>query len=129
MFCSKRVLTKRFVSEDGNSKEAYLMACKWLAKNVISKKDEIGSYSYEITKDEKAENTTFVLTLYAVLDESEINKKNCEVCREAHELFYVNNECNCNSCREQAYRRRMEEKLNIKAEYLKSVIRRKVKDI
>lgn len=129
MFCSKRVLTKRFASEDGNSKEAYLMACKWLAKNVISKKDEIGAYSYEIMKDDKAKNPTFVLTLYAVLDEAEINKKNCEVCREAHELFYVNNECNCNSCREQAYRRRMEEKLNIKAEYLKSVIRRKVKDI
>lgn len=129
MFCSKRVLTKRFVSENGDGKEAYLMACKWLAKNVISKKDEIGVYSFEISKDEKAEDTTFILTLYATLEESEINKKNCEICQEVHRLFYVNDDYNCNSCREQAYRRKIEDKLKIKAEYLKSVITRKVNDI
>lgn len=129
MFCSRRVLTKRFVSVNGDSKEAYLMACKWLAKNVISKKDEIGAYSFEISKDEKAEDTTFILTLYATLDELEINKKNCEICQEVHRLFYVNDDYNCNSCREQAYRRKIEDKLKIKAEYLKSVITRKVNDI
>lgn len=118
---SKRIYTKSFSA--GEPKEAYLKLCKWLSKNVISKGDEIGEVTFSI-KRLPDDLPTFELSLYVSLDEGVINKENCEICKETHNLFYANQVYNCNACREQAYRKRMENKITIKAQYIKERIKR-----
>lgn len=120
---SERIFHKTFTAS--KSKDAYLMLCEWLARNVISKKDEIGEFTYEVEKVKDAEQPTFKLSLYASLNEKEVIDQHCRVCKEVHNLFYENSEYNCNLCREQAYRKRMQEKITVKAQHMKSVIRRK----
>ena len=124
---SQRLFRKQFTSEE-SSKDAYMELCKWLAKNVISKKDEIGEMTFEINKV-KADYPTFELTLYAMLDENDVNKLHCDACKEAHRLFYVGNEAKCDSCAVNAYRTRMKQRLNTKSQYTKSIILRKIGDI
>ena len=118
---SKRIYKKNFSGE--NAKEAYLKGCKWLYQNVLSREDEIGelTYSFKRLPDSLP---TFELSLYVSLAEGIVNKENCEICKETHNLFYANQVYNCNSCREQAYRKRMEGKLSIKAQYAKERIKR-----
>lgn len=120
---AEKIFRKRFSAE--RSKDAFLKAAEWLAKNVISKKDEIGDFTFGIEKVKDSEQPTFELTLYVSLDEKEVMERHCKICEEVHKLFYVNEENNCNSCSVKAYRKRMEEAIKIKGSYIKSVVQRK----
>lgn len=104
----------QFSNED--SKEAYLKACKWLAKHIISKV-EFKDVLYTMEKHYVNELPTFEITLYAVLDDTDDVKRICESCTEFHRSFYVNTQFNCNKCNMQAYRNQMIEKLETKKKY------------
>lgn len=101
-----------------NSKETYLKACKWIAKNIVSKEDEFGDITFSIKKMIKAGLPTFRVTLYASLDESEENNRMCTACKEVHNSFFKNSEM-CGTCRKEAFRARVTDRIAIKAQYIK----------
>lgn len=113
MNCVERVFSKKFIHE--NKKEAYLSACKWLATNIISKRD-LGEYSFEIKERKVVEEFCFVLTLYVSLDEQQLFEGHCNVCRTINNNFFQNNEA-CGLCRAKAYRYRIEDKLKSRKGY------------
>lgn len=107
---------KEFKSEE--SKNAYLKACKWVAKNIISKV-EIGETFWNINKVENASLPTFKLELYCMLDESEFRQGFCDKCQQFHKAFYINQFYNCNRCNMKTYTEYAESKLIIKKTYRK----------
>ena len=121
---TERVFRKEFSDED--PKRAYRMTCEWLAKNVINREDEVGEYEFKITKVKNAENPTYQLTLYASLDEKEVNDQHCKICKETHSIFFCNSHWDCNKCDTNAYRKRMQDKLKIKQEFMKEKIKKNV---
>lgn len=107
---------------DENSKDAYLKACKWVVKYIISKV-EIGETFWNITKVNDADLPTFNLALYAALNPDEVNSSFCDRCKEFHKSFYINQQYNCNTCNYTAFKKQMEQKLNIKKNYRKKRLR------
>lgn len=103
-----------------DAKSTYLKACKWLATNIVSKEKEFGEVQYSINKT-KQNPATFRVTVYAALDQQDVEDSMCNACREAHRLFYKNSEF-CGTCGMQTFIRRMKEKIDIKMLFLKSRI-------
>lgn len=119
IFYSEEFFKKEFTDE--SMKAAYLKACKWYATNVLSK-DELHNVQVEFEKDNKGEFPTVVIHLFAVLSEDELRKRYCEICKESHSAFYMNQNYNCNRCEANAYQRRMDDRLRIKLEYYRQLI-------
>lgn len=105
---------KSFVDEV--SKNAYMKACKWVAKYIISKV-EIGETFWNITKVEKANSPTFKLELYAMLDDTDFENGFCNRCQEFHKSFFINQQFNCNKCNMKAYQNQIKQKLDTKKGY------------
>lgn len=119
-------MRKRFSANE--PKVAYIRLCSWLLRNVVLKRDKVGSVSFEIEMLKNEEQPTYELSLYVSLEEKEVNEQHCKVCRETHRLFYVNETYNCDSCREEAYRKRMRERIGIKAAYIKEILKGIIND-
>lgn len=95
-------------------KDAYLDACKWVAKNIMNKHVEIGEVLHKIEKvvdDEYSNLPTVRLELYAVLDDRELVTSLCEACVEFHNTFYINQQYNCNACNMTSYKKHVETRL------------------
>lgn len=111
------------------SKTTYLEACKWVAKNVISKEVEIGGDTFwRIKKVKDADLPTFRLELYAMLDSEESTKGFCNRCQEFHKAFYLNQQYNCDACNYTAFKKQMEQKLQIKKAWRKERLSYILKD-
>ena len=125
MLVSEKFYQKDFVDEI-SSKAAYLKACEWVAKNILSKTSqvEVTKVSWRIFKVEKAGLPTFRLELYTTYEEDEINNQVCNTCKEVHSSFYMNSECNCGRCNKEAYRRKIKSKLSIGSGYFKEKLDR-----
>ncbi len=123
----KRFYVKEFSGDD--TKQAYLKACKWVAKNVISKV-EIGKNTL-IKYIKNADLPTVTVELYCVFDEKETGEKYCNICKEFHKTFYINQEYNCNACKMKGYMATIDKKLLIKMNYIKQrlsyVLNKKIK--
>lgn len=122
---SKEFFKKKFVAE--TMKAAYMKACKWYATNVLSK-DELHNVQIEFEKNTKSEFPTVVIHLFAVLSEDQLRERFCELCKESHKLFFVNQAYNCNRCEAKAYQQRTDEMLKIKLEYYRQLISKAVKE-
>ena len=120
---SKKFYSKKF--SDEVSKNAYLKACKWLAKYVLSKEDLQG-VEFGI---EKISPTTFELSLYAVLSESEIRDRHCKICKETHSSFYISEETNCNWCKLKAFHKREDEQLKEKIRFYKERLNQHISEV
>lgn len=107
---------KVFKGED--SKDVYLKACKWIAKNVISTV-EIGETFWRIEKERDTDLPTFKLELYAMLDANETGEKFCIKCKEFHRSFFINQDFNCSRCNMKTYKNELEDKLSIKKQWRK----------
>lgn len=118
---SEKFFTKKF--SDERSKDAYLKACKWLAKYVLSKESMQSNVEFSI---EKIDSSTFQLNLYVVLSEDELRQRHCQICKDTHSSFYISEQTNCEWCKLKAYHRRADEMLNIKKEHYKSILRASV---
>lgn len=61
---------------------------------------------------ENEESASFcaVITIYYVFDDSDVEQRHCDICRETHNLFYCNRQYNCNQCAFAAYKSRREER-------------------
>lgn len=111
-------LRKEFYAE--NIKTAYLDACKWFASNVLASNLDSSRIFAEYEKQEELD--CVVLKVHAVLDETKEFKNLCEVCKAMHSSFFINENTECSRCTAGAYRRRLEQRLKIKSQYVKEVI-------
>ena len=113
-----------FTADD--MKSAYLKAVKWYASNVLSKA-ELQRVHVEFIKDEQS--PTITIHLFAVLDdEQEVFSQHCKCCEEMHHSFFINENNNCNICAAKGYQNRMEQKIKIKRDYYKELLRRHAED-
>ena len=101
------------------SKKAYLAACKWIAVNIISKVEVSESVTFSIKKDSNADLPTFKIELYCSINESDLQKKFCDRCKEYHKSFFINQEYNCGTCKARAYIDGVKQKINTKKSYRK----------
>lgn len=122
---SKEFFKKKFVAD--TMKTAYMNACKWYATNVLSKA-ELHNVQVEFEKNVEEQFPTITIRLFAVLDEHELRERHCKICREVSELFYMRKEANCNKCELGGYQRRMDEMIQVKIEYYRELLNKRIKE-
>ena len=125
IYYSKEFFRKKFTAE--TMKKAYMDACKWYSSNVISK-DELHSVQIEFEKIPGEALPTLMIHLYAVLSEDELRERHCNICRESHSVFYMNNYVDCNKCAAKAYQERTDDMLRVKLEYYHGLILKRAKE-
>lgn len=108
---SEKVYEKIFTNKI--SKQAYLDACKWLAKNVYGSKysDYLTVQIQKQEQKKKEEEFTFVVTVYACVNESEIKKKHCSKCQQFYTLFYCVDKPKCEECKYTVYKKSREQEI------------------
>lgn len=111
---SVKIFEKSF--SDEVSKDAYLKACKWLAKNLYSK-DELAEMIHVNVKKEESQLPTFVVSLYLVNDENECKECHCKKCRTISTVFYQVEKPDCDHCKMNAYMKRKERWIEDSANY------------
>ena len=122
-YYSERIAQKTFKGR--TTKDAYMKAVKWYATNVISKDHLHGiQVEYEKCKDKPV----IVMTLYAVIPEQEIKEQHCNICREMHHSFFVNEQTDCSRCNALGLQNRIERLMSIKVEYYKEILRKMQSD-
>lgn len=119
-----KFFVKEFKSEE--PKEAYLKACKWIAKHITSKV-EVEDVLVKIIKVQDADFPTYKVELYAELHDGEYKSSFCGFCQQFHKSFYINHNYNCDKCNMMSYREGMERKLRIKSKYKKERLEYSIK--
>lgn len=114
---SKQFAQKTFKS--ATTKDAYMKAVKWYASNIIAR-DELHEIQVEFVKG----INQVTLKLYAVMQEQVVRENHCEICREMHKSFFINEATNCNSCKMLAYQKRLDQKMSVKYQYYKELFGR-----
>jgi hypothetical protein len=125
MLVSVKFYEIKFTGEDKGKiggKQAYMKLIEWLAKHVISKVEVGENTQYAISKVKDADYPTYRLELFCTLKESDIQAQRCEVCKEFHKAYYINQEYNCNECKMKSYVDLIKQKLSIKRSYRKERI-------
>ena len=121
---SKRIMRKEFSNTD--SKKAYLDACKWYANHVVNNDEVSEKCSCSILRAYNNDTGvyTFTLELNINVDEKEVKKKHCNICKETHSTLFKCDETNCNWCKLNAFDRRLDDTINVAAKFVKNNIRR-----
>lgn len=117
---AEEVISKSFIGD--NMKDAYMKAVKWYATNILAK-DELHNIYVEYEKDKQSPTVT--VHLYATLEEEEVRQSHCAICKEFHRSFFINETENCNCCNVSGYQRRLEQKMKVKKDFYREVLRRK----
>lgn len=125
MIVSVEFYSKSFSNID--RKEAYRKLTNWLAKHIVTNKDENRESTFKIEELKGELIPTFKLTVYCSLETKDEENKFCEVCKTYHKSFFINQEYNCNACKHKAFIQRMDEKLSIKKGYRREKLARKIK--
>lgn len=108
----------------GDMKSAYLSAVKWYSTNVLSKAEFI-NVQVQFVKEDKTEFPTITIHLFAVQDgEKDVMAHHCKCCREMHHSFFINEDTHCDRCSALGFQKRLEEKINIKRDWYKELLRR-----
>ncbi len=94
------------------SKDAYLAATIWLAKNVYGRESYSKCVSVQITKDEPVEEDGemlygFTVSLFFNESFDEMKNSHCNACKQASNLFLSSNP-NCQECKFNAFMRKAE---------------------
>jgi hypothetical protein len=96
-----------------NKKDALIAATKWVASTVLSSSSnvEASRFTWNTQLSESDDGLpTCTLILYTILDDTELSNQRCKACKEFHKSFYINDETNCNLCKQKAYREFINEK-------------------
>lgn len=117
MYC-QQLAKKTFHGVD--RKDAYLRAAKWYASVVLASDKFHGVLAEYIKLDDGG----VVLTLWASVDESDVLDEHCQLCREMHSSFFINEDTNCNRCSAISLHKRIEWKMGIKMDYYKETLNR-----
>lgn len=119
---SQEFYKRKFTAD--TMKQAYMSAVKWYATNVLSK-DELNDVHAEFIKDTNSQFPTVTIHLYAVLDnEEEVFAQHCKCCEEMHHSFFINENNNCNICAAKGYQNRIQQKMLIKKDWYKELLRK-----
>lgn len=119
---SEEFYKRQFTAD--NMKSAYMLAVKWYATNVLSK-DELHNVHVEFEKDKQSPTVT--IHLFAVLDkEVDVMEQHCACCKEMHHSFFINEDAACNRCSALGFQNRLEQKIQIKRDYYKELLRKRV---
>lgn len=132
---SIKILDKQF--EGDVSKEVYLQACKWLATHVYNSPSYSENISVKIVKSNKEveklvrhkktgkiektkqTRTVFTVSLYCVRSLKDAIDEHCKNCKQLHTIFYMAGDCNCNECKMNVFKNKMEHDLKGLADSLK----------
>lgn len=117
---SEKIFQKTFSNEV--SKDAYLEACKWLAKTVYSKGDLPRYITVRINKsDKKVKNKfVFIVEVFATIEEEEIHENFCHKCKQLHTIFYSIDKPECCKCNMFVYRQKVADSIKVMKGYLES---------
>lgn len=119
---SQEFFKKSFTA--GDMKSAYLSAVKWYSTNVLSKAEFINVH-VQFVKEDKEESPTITIHLFAVQDgEKDVMEHHCKCCREMHHSFFINEDTHCSRCSALGYQNRLEQKINIKRDWYKELLRK-----
>ena len=119
---SKEFFKKSFTAD--SMKEAYLLAVKWYSTNVISKAEFVNVH-VKFVKETSEEFPTITIHLFAVQNgEEDIMAQHCERCKEMHSSFFINKNADCNRCNALGFQRRLEQKIDIKKNWYKELLRK-----
>lgn len=119
IFCEK-AFEKEF--EDEISKQAYLNACKWLAINIYNNVELSKSVVISIEKAAGRELPTFVVTVYARIDEKEQREAHCKKCKMLHTIFYSMNGVNCSECKAKAYFKYLDDNITNVKNFVREIL-------
>lgn len=123
---SREFIKKSFTAD--TMKSAYLSAVKWYSTNVLSKAEFINVH-VQFVKDDKAEFPTITMHLFAVQDgEQDVMTQHCACCREMHHSFFINEDTHCSRCSALGFQNRLEQKINIKKDYYKEMLRKRLEE-
>lgn len=117
---AEELLSKQFTGDD--MKDAYMKAVKWYASNVLAK-DELHNVCVEYVKDRQSPTVT--IHLYVTIEEKEIRQTHCNICKEFHNSFFINEAENCNNCNVSGYQRRLSQKIKVKRDFYKDLLRQR----
>lgn len=118
----KEFFKKSFTADD--MKSAYMSAVKWYSTNVLSKA-EFSNVQVQFIKDTERELPTITIRLFAIQDgEKDVMDQHCKCCKEMHHSFFINEDTNCNRCSALGFQNRLEQKINIKKEWYKDLLRK-----
>lgn len=119
---SREFYKKSFTAD--TMKSAYMSAVKWYSTNVLSKAEFVNVH-VQFIKEDKGESPTITVHLFAVQDgEEDVMAKHCECCKEMHHSFFINEDTHCNRCSALGFQKRLEQKINIKKEWYKELLRK-----
>lgn len=119
---SREFFKKSFTA--GDMKSAYLSAVKWYSTNVLSKAEFINVH-VQFIKEDKNEFPTITMHLFAVQDgEQDVMSQHCKCCQEMHHSFFINEDTHCSRCSALGFQNRLEQKINIKRDWYKELLRR-----
>lgn len=105
-------------------KSAYLSAVKWYSTNVLSKAEFI-NVQVQFIKENKNEFPTITVHLFAVQDgEQDVMSQHCKCCKEMHSNFFINEMTDCNRCSALGFQNRLEQKINVKKDYYRELLRK-----
>lgn len=123
---SQEFFKKSFTA--GDMKSAYLSAVKWYSTNVLSKAEFINVH-VQFVKEDKEEFPTITIHLFAVQDgEKDVMEHHCKCCREMHHSFFINEDTHCSRCSALGFQNRLEQKINIKKDYYKEMLRKRLEE-
>jgi len=104
-------------------KVAYLSAVKWYSTNVLSKAEFVNVH-VQFTKEEN-ESPTVTVRLFAVQDgEQDVMEHHCKLCKEMHRSFFINEDTSCNRCSALAFQKRLEQKIDVKKDWYRELLKR-----
>lgn len=117
---AEELISKKFTGE--NMKDAYMKAVKWYASNILAK-DELHGICVEYEKD--TQFPTIIAHLYITMNEEEVRQNHCNVCKEFHHSFFINEAENCNNCNVSGYQKRLDIKIKAKRDYYRELLRQR----
>lgn len=123
---SREFYKKSFTAD--SMKSAYLSAVKWYSTNVLSKAEFMNVHA-QFVKDDKSEFPTITIHLFAVQDgEQDVMTQHCACCREMYHSFFINEDTHCSRCSALGFQNRLEQKINIKKDYYKEMLRKRLEE-
>ena len=103
---SYKVFKKEF--KNAESKQAYLLACKWIAQKIIKNEEIQKNVTYKIEK-KKSKVPTFIVEIFLNIEEEKLKENFCKNCQHIYNTFYQVDKMNCGECKMRAYRKNIED--------------------
>lgn len=130
MYVREKLASKNFVGK--TEWDSYNKASKWIYNNLYNLQDEISNKLDYVMENVAGDLPTCRLTIFCLVDEGAEFTSMCNACKELHQLFYLNKKDECSTCKLIPYRKRIQEKVEIKRGYyvenlFKGKVRRKRK--